>query len=58
MAQTKNAIEVVNKIEISGSPEVLFDSISDEEKKQIVQIMSERIMNPIGFRIRGNGVSV
>ncbi len=50
MAQTKNKIEIVNKIEIDGKPEVLFDSIPDAEKKRIVLIMSERIMNPIGYR--------
>ena len=50
MAQTKNKIEIVNKIEIDGRPEVLFDSIPDAEKKRIVLIMSERIMNPIGYR--------
>lgn len=50
MARTKNTIEIVNKIEIDGKPEVLFDSIPEEEKKRIVLIMNERIMTPIGFR--------
>ena len=50
MAQTKNTVEIVNKIEIGGQPEVLFDSILDTEKKRIVLLMNERVMNPIGYR--------
>lgn len=54
MARTKNTIEIVNKIEIDGRPEVLFDSIPDAEKKRIARIMSERVMNPIGYRRKTN----
>ena len=50
MAQTKNTVEIVNKIEINGRPEVLLDSIPDAEKKRIVLIMNERIMKPIGYQ--------
>lgn len=50
MAKGKNTIEIVNKIEIDGKPEVLFDTLSDAEKKRIVLVMSERVMNPIGYR--------
>lgn len=50
MAQNKNTIQIVNKIEINGNPEVLFDSIPDAEKKRIVLLMNERVMNPVGYR--------
>ena len=48
--QKKNKIEIVNYMEIDGKTEVLFDSISDEEKKRIAIIMNERIMKPIGYQ--------
>lgn len=50
----KNKIEIVNLIEIDGKPEVPFDSISDEEKRRVAIIMNERIMKPIGYRIKSS----
>lgn len=55
MGQMKKTIEIINKIGIEGRPEVLFDSVPDEEKKKLVLILSERVMNPAGYK-RKSGI--
>ena len=50
----KNKIEIINLIEIEGKPPVLFDSLSDEEKRRVSTIMNERIMLPIGYQRKSN----
>ncbi len=42
-------IQIVNYIEIDGK-EVLFDSLSDDEKKRVAEIMQERVMAAAGYR--------
>lgn len=44
-----NDIQVVNYIEIEGK-EILFDSLSEEEKRRLSEILQERIMAAAGYR--------
>lgn len=41
--------QVVNYIEIEGK-EVLFNSLPDDERKRISEILQERIMAAAGYR--------
>lgn len=41
--------QVVNYIEVDGK-EVLFNSLPDDEKKRISEILQERIMAVAGYR--------
>lgn len=41
--------QVVNYIEIEGK-EVLFNSLPDDEKKRISEILQERMMAAAGYR--------
>lgn len=41
--------KIVNYIDIDGE-DVLFESISEEQRKKAVEIIQDRIMNAVGYR--------
>lgn len=44
-----NDIRIINHIEIDGK-EVLFNSLPDDEKRRLSEILQERIMEMAGYR--------
>lgn len=43
-------IKIRNFIEINGQPEVLFDSLSVEQRKEVAEKLQENAMLSAGFR--------